>query len=246
MKLEDLKNKLQEAIKQINSSIEELNTKIYIKYRVIIYSKSPAKAEIKEWEKGKYHRYYANILVEWHFYGKKRGDLASFGTARTRRFNCGYLNANTNRYSKDNKSYKTKNINLSATVPDVSYIVDEIKKEYLRFAKETIKVNQLSVIEYDNYKERKRIIKKRIEEKVLKIGYCTEDDYEIYNLIKKIAKKEIKYDKESDYYYPLYYFIWYFNDNNGSEDILNMTSDEAIEYCKKIVSAIEPENNISS
>lgn len=168
MKLEDLKEKLQKTIKQINSSIVDLNAEILRKYGIVIYSKSLAKAEIKEWEKGKYHRYYANILVEWHFYGKKRGDLAGFGTAGTRIYNCGYLNADTNRYNKDNKSYKSKNVDLSATVPDVSYIVDEIKKEYIRFAKEAREVNQLTVIEYAEYKEKKRTIKKRIEEKILK------------------------------------------------------------------------------
>lgn len=57
MKLEELKSKLQIAVERINLSIEGLNAELLEKYHVPFYTKNPASGEIKEWKKGKYHRY---------------------------------------------------------------------------------------------------------------------------------------------------------------------------------------------
>ena len=239
MKLEELKAKLQIAVEQINLSIEELNAELLEKYHVPFYTKNPASGEIKEWKKGKYHRYYANICVNWNFLGKRRGHMYNFGTYSTHTYGAGYLNVNTNRYNKDNKN--PESIDLTMKVPDVSSIINEIRVKYIRFAKETSLVNPMTEKEYEAYKERMELIKEAIEEKILKnVARCSESDYDTYEIIKKIANREITYEKDSSYGVAVYYFIWHFHDNKNSDAFMNMTSDEAMSYCKEIVAALEP------
>lgn len=239
MKLEELKAKLQIAVEQVNLSIEALNAEILEKYNVPMYTQNSASGEIKEWKKGKYHRYYANIRVNWNFLGKRRGHMYNFGNYSTHTYRAGYLNINTNRYNKDNKYHET--IDLTKKVPDVSSIIEEIRVKYIRFAKETVLVNPMTEKEYEEYKERKELIKEAIEEKVLKnVARCSEFDYDTYEIIKKIVNQEITYEKGSSYEVRVYNFIWGFYDLKNSDAFLNMTSSEAVSYCKEIVAALEP------
>ena len=170
--------------------------------------------------------------------------MYNFGTYSTHTYGAGCLNVNTNRYNKDNKNPEA--IDLTMKVPDVSSIINEIRVKYIRFAKETSLVNPMTekgygVEEYEAYKERKELIKEAIEEKILKnVARCSESDYDTYEIIKKIANREITYEKDSSYGVAVYYFIWHFHDNKNSDAFMNMTSDEAMSYCKEIVAALEP------
>lgn len=123
----------------------------------------------------------------------------------------------------------------------VSSIIEEIRVKYIRFAKETVLVNPMTEKEYEEYKEKKELIKEVIEEKVLKnVARCSEFDYDTYEIIKKIANQEITYEKGSSYEGRVYNFIWGFYDLKNSDAFLNMTSSEAVSYCKEIVAALEP------
>ena len=165
--------------------------------------------------------------------------MYNFGTYSTHTYGAGCLNVNTNRYNKDNKNPEA--IDLTMKVPDVSSIINEIRVKYIRFAKETSLVNPMTEKEYEAYKERKELIKEAIEEKILKnVARCSESDYDTYEIIKKIANREITYEKGSSYGVAVYYFIWHFHDNKNSDAFMNMTSDEAMSYCKEIVAALEP------